>query len=168
MVKFQIGKSTEDHRTPCDFFEGMDGWLGPFDIDVAASFENAKCVNFRSKEDSGLLGDWHGATKAWVNPPYNDWANWVVKALEQIERGYIESATFLIPPRVDTQAFHQLILPNASLIGFVNGRLNFTGPHQLEDGTSPDPSMIVHFDNKKKKGITWCAISTLGEFEGSY
>ena len=153
MVRYQHGKSTEDHRTPCDFYQGMYDWLGPFDFDAAASIDNHKCVNYRSKENSALIGDWRGATKAWVNPPYNGWANWVAKALEQIEYGYIESATFLIPPRTDTQAFHHLILPNASLIGFVIGRLDFFGPHQVEEGNSPDPSMIVHFDNKKRKKI---------------
>ena len=167
-MKYQHGKSTEDHRTPCEFFEGIDEWLGPFDFDAAASSENAKCTNYRTKENSGLLGDWIGVTRAWVNPPYNNWEAWVDKALEQIGLGIIESATFLIFSRVDTMAFHNKVMPNAQLIGFVNGRLDFTGPHWIEGAHAPDPSMIMHFENVDREKVEWCSIDQQGNWLESF
>ena len=51
------------------------------------------------------------------------------------------TAVFLLPARVDTKWFHDLVLPHAREIRFIRGRLKFVGAEH----PAPFPSMIVVF-----------------------
>ncbi len=48
----------------------------------------------------------------------------------------------LLPARTDTKIFHEIILPNAKEIRFIEGRLKF----QQYKNSAPFPSMIVIFN----------------------
>lgn len=54
--------------TPDGFFQGVAARFGPFDLDAAATAENAKAPTFYSVEDNGLRQPWRG--RVWCNPPY--------------------------------------------------------------------------------------------------
>ena len=65
-----VAYSSERHdwETPQDFFDALNDEFG-FDLDAAASAENAKCREFFDEEADGLSSDWGGRT-VWCNPPY--------------------------------------------------------------------------------------------------
>jgi site-specific DNA-methyltransferase (adenine-specific) len=83
-----------------------------------------------------LFTEWRGK-RVFVNPPYTraGFRQWLERGREA------DLAVFLIPARTDTSWFHDLVLPYASEIRFIQGRLKFgnaTSP-------APFPSMIVVF-----------------------
>lgn len=85
-----------------------------------------------------LFSDWKGK-RVFCNPPYGPE---IRKFLERAHEA--ELAVFLIPARTDTRWFHEIVLPHASEIRFVKGRLRFG------DGKypAPFPSMVVVFSGK--------------------
>ena len=126
-------------ETPKDLFDEYDE-IYHFDLDVAASPENAKCNRFYTAETDGLQQEWEGV--CWCNPPYGrQIGKWVKKAYES-------SATtvMLLPARTDTRWFHEYCLPYGK-VTFIKGRIKFANYKT----PAPFPSMIVVFDNKERR-----------------
>lgn len=64
----------------------MESRYGKYDIDAAASANNAVCEKFYS-EQVNCLKIWWGSNKhIWLNPPYSHPDPFVKKAIEQMER----------------------------------------------------------------------------------
>ena len=85
---------------------------------------------------SPLFSDWTGR-RVFCNPPYGPRiGDWLKRGLEA------DVAVFLIPARTDTRWFHDLVLPNASEVRFLRGRLKFGN---AKNG-APFPSMLVVFN----------------------
>lgn len=129
-----FSSKTDLWSTPQDFFDRLD-LKYHFETDVCALPENAKCKKFFTPEDDGLSQLWEGV--CWCNPPYGrDLIKWVRKAC-------FSSAlvVMLLPARVDTAWFHDLVLPYASEYFFLRGRLKFGGSQHA----APFPSMVVVF-----------------------
>lgn len=55
--KALFSSAKEDWATPQDFFDELDKEFH-FDLDPCADAENAKCKEFFTKEQNGLLQDW--------------------------------------------------------------------------------------------------------------
>lgn len=122
-------------ETPQDFFDNLDAEFH-FTIDVAALPENAKCSNYYTPEDNGLLQPWTGTV--WCNPPYGRRVgDWVRKASDESTRNG-NTVVMLLPARVDTKWFHDYIYGKAE-VRFVRGRLKFGG----SVNAAPFPSMVV-------------------------
>jgi hypothetical protein len=84
---------------------------------------------------SPLFSDWSGK-RVFCNPPYGPkLGDWLKRWREA------ELAVFLIPARTDTRWFHDTVLPNATEIRFLRGRLKFGGAKY----NAPFPSMVVVF-----------------------
>src|SRR5690242_9912345 len=91
--------ATVEWATPQDFFDQRAERFGPFDLDVCATPENAKCKRFFTILDDGLKQQWTGV--CWMNPPYGrEIKHWVRKAYESSLRG--ATVVCLIPARTDT------------------------------------------------------------------
>jgi hypothetical protein len=62
-----------------------------------------------------------------VNPPYDLKLKtaFVKKAIEESKNGKL--SVFLLPVSTSTKLFHELILPNATKIDFLKGRIPFIG-----------------------------------------
>ena len=168
-----------DFWTPNDFFDGISSRFGPFDIDVAASYENRKCVKYYCKQINALQDGlaWEG--RVWCNPPYNNIGPWVAKAIEQVRERNAERVVMLLPAGTCSKWF-QLAYENAARIEFVHGRLNFQGPHALDEGkaAAPNPSIVIVFDINywdpsrgpefeminRKGAVEWGRQSLLGEW----
>ncbi len=78
-------------RTPPEIFAALNAEFD-FKIDVAASAENALCVNFLTEIDNALLSDWleyesWRGSYAWCNCPYSDIGPWVKKVSEEAKKG---------------------------------------------------------------------------------
>ena len=85
----------------------------------------------------GLKIEW--GKRNYVNPPYSNWQEWVKKGYQEHKKG--KTVVFLLPARTDTKAFHNIILPYASEIRFIKGRLKFGDAKN----SAPFPSMVVIF-----------------------
>jgi len=112
-----------EYETPQDFFEALNQEFH-FDLDVAATIENAKCKRFFTKEDDGLQCDWFTSGAVWVNPPYDkSIALWVMKAYETSQKGC--PVVCLIQGRsTDTKMWHDYVM-KSSEIRFIKDRLHF-------------------------------------------
>ena len=114
-----------------------------FDLDPAATPENARAPRFYTPADDGLTKDWFG--RVWVNPPYSGVRDWVRKAVAEAQRAEVEYVVMLLPARTDTRWFHDLVRPHAQQVIFVRGRLKFKGGAS----SAPFPSMLVIFDGRE-------------------
>lgn len=62
LSKALFSSTKEDWATPQDFFDKLDEEFH-FDLDPCADAENAKCKEYFTKEENGLLKDWGGALR---------------------------------------------------------------------------------------------------------
>jgi hypothetical protein len=88
---------------------------------------------------SPLFCEWRGK-RVFCNPPYGPGiGDWLKRGLEA------ELAVFLLPARTDTRWFHDIVLPRATEIRFIRGRLKFGDAKK----NAPFPSMIVVFSESR-------------------
>src|SRR5208337_1071156 len=84
---------------------------------------------------SSLFFPWKGK-RIFCNPPYGPAIRkFLDRALEA------KLAVYLLPARTDTRWFHEIVLPQATEIRFLKGRLRFGNAIN----NAPFPSMIVIF-----------------------
>ena len=152
ITKGMMTSKTPEWETPLELFNDLDNEFH-FTLDVCATKENAKCLNYIDKERDGLTWNWNNQS-CWMNPPYGrEIGKWVKKASE-VSGGVV---VCLLPSRTDTKWFHDYIY-NKAEIRFLKGRLKFTSrdlPSWREDGNfkkspAPFPSMIVIFKVQSK------------------
>ena len=137
-MSVHFSSKTNEWSTPQDFFNELNKEFN-FNLDPCATKENAKCINFYTKEEDGLSQSWDGY-HVFCNPPYGrEIKNWVKKASEA--NGGI--VVLLIPARTCTSYFHDYIY-NKAEIRFIRGRLKFG----KSKSPAPFPSMLVIFNNK--------------------
>lgn len=80
-----------------------------------------------------------------MNPPYSRQTGvWIEKAYRESLKG--ACVVCLIPARPDASYWHDYILPYATEIRFVRGRLRFSGSSE----SAPFPSAVVVFGRKMK------------------
>ena len=138
---FPDGPSNDDFRTPADLFETMNQeW--DFTLDAAASYENTLCEAFFSEDIDALSKHWVG--RVWCNPPYRLTGDFINKAADEARSGTM--TWLLVPARTSTKWFRR-VWDDAKEIRFISGRLNFSGPHSIEDGkaSAPFPSVLIRF-----------------------
>lgn len=134
--KGMLSSNTDLWETPQDFFDKQSEIYGPFDLDVCANKENAKCTKYFDKDQDGLKQEWIG--KCWMNPPYGrEIGKWMKKAYESSLQG--ATVVCLIPSRTDTKWWHDWA--SKGEITFVRGRLKFGN----KSNSAPFPSAIVVF-----------------------
>jgi len=121
--------------TPHELFDTLHKrWT--FDLDVCAQPWSAKCSNYFTEDEDGLLQSWAGR-KVWCNPPYAEPLAW-------LERGWLHAlehateATYLLPNSTDTKWFQDMCFRGD--IYFVRGRLKFEPPPDYEP---PDPTKKI-------------------------
>ena len=129
-----------DWKTPQDFYNKLDDRFF-FDFDP--------CPFQHDMSWNGLHVEW-GASN-FVNPPYTTelLKKFVLKGIDESKKGKL--CVFLIPASTDTRLFHDVILPNATDIEFVKGRLKFEGYNNEGkwcNAPAMKGSMIVIFDGR--------------------
>ena len=135
-TKVLFSSKEEKWATPQDFFDKLNDEFH-FTLDAAASPDNAKCANYFTEEQDGLIQSWGGHT-VWCNPPYcRKTGLWVKKAYEEHQRTGC-TVVMLLPSRTDVRWFHDYILGKAE-IRFIKGRLKFGG----NKNSAPFPSIVV-------------------------
>jgi phage N-6-adenine-methyltransferase len=135
-MSVHFSSASDNWATPQDFFDKVNSELGPFDIDVCASAENAKCGVYFTERDDGLRQRWSG--KVWMNPPYGRTiGHWMKKAYESSRGG--ATVVCLVPARTDTAWWHDYAAKGD--VRFIRGRLKFGG----HKNSAPFPSALVVF-----------------------
>lgn len=143
MNRVHFSSKTDDHATPQDLFDKLNGEFG-FKLDVCADERNAKCDEYFDKKADGLRGDWT-AVDGWkyMNPPYGrEIGKWVAKAA--VSRRTVA----LLPSRTDTAWWHDHIwdaekhCPRPGVeVRLLRGRLKFGSA----TNSAPFPSVVVVF-----------------------
>jgi len=129
---------TIEWETPQVLFDALNT-LHHFDLDAAATAENAKCQSYFTVEENGLNQNWAGHC-VFCNPPYGrEIAKWVQKAYEESRKPGTK-CVMLLPARTDTAWFHEYC--KKGRIEFIKGRLKYGGATT----NAPFPSMIVVFE----------------------
>jgi phage N-6-adenine-methyltransferase len=124
-----------DWETPQDLFDRLHRYYG-FDLDVCATHLNAKCGEFISPEQDGLMRSW-GRRTCWMNPPYGrELPKWIDKAIAESRKG--ADVVALVPARPDTRWFRRAFAAARELY-FVAGRLTFGGA----GAPAPFPSAVL-------------------------
>lgn len=150
------GERATDHATPRGFMDWLHlhfGWRP--DLDAAATVRNTKAPRFFNPHQDGLKQDWFG--HVWLNPPYGRAIpEWLEKCVKEAQRcpseGGIESIWVLVPARVDTKWFHEIVMPYASKVCLIKGRFNFIHRSSVENANAPFPSMLVVFNPLQTDG----------------
>lgn len=140
-------KSSE-WETPHDLFEAYNTRFH-FNVDVAATHDNALLEKYWTIQDDALSKDW-APMVCWMNPPYGrEIAKFMSKAWHESQRG--ATVVCLVPSRTDTAWWHEYAMKGE--VEFIRGRLRFvnrTFPSWRSDGNfkiSPAcfPSAVVIF-----------------------
>lgn len=135
-------------ETPPDLFSAIDG-IWHFDLDPCSSDENHLCDDYYTVADDGLSKDWCGR-RVFCNPPYGKLiGKWVEKAALESEKPNTV-CVMLIPARTDTAYWHDWVVPYATEISFLRGRVKYR-LHGKELNTSPFPSCLVRFGGSLPK-----------------
>jgi len=130
----------EEWRTPWELFRELAREFGPFELDPAATAENALAPAYFTVETDGLAQDWAPAT-VFLNPPYGRRiSRWIAKAAHEAELG--ARVVALIPARTDTSYWHRYIHGRATLVRFLEGRVRFVRPGGRA-APAPFPSAVV-------------------------
>lgn len=112
--------------TPSELVAWMESEYGDYDIDAAASKENAVCEKFYSKETNCLKRWWGSNKHIWLNPPYSNITPFVKKAIEQMEHN--NQIDILLPCDTSTGWFYEAQQKAAEIIWI-------TGEVYQEEGT---------------------------------
>ena len=114
-------------RTPREFFARLDVEFA-FDLDAAASADNALCARHYTEADDGLRQEWTGSV--WCNPPYGPIiGRWLATGRRSAESGSAEVVVMLVPARTDTSYWHEHVM-RADEVRLVAGRLRFSDADQ--------------------------------------
>lgn len=114
-----LSSKTDLWATPQDFFDTLNTEFH-FDIDVCALPENAKCGQYFTPQDDGLLMAWHGV--CFMNPPYGRTiGQWIEKAWREVQSGRADKVVCLLPARTDTKWFQNYCLKSSDIASFVDG-----------------------------------------------
>jgi len=121
------GTGENEWYTPTEYLNSARDVLGEIDLDPATSDEAQKIVRatkYYTKQDNGLLQDWHG--RVWLNPPYTqpDIANFVSKMVAERKAGRVTHGIMLTHNYTDTAWFHEAMTA-ADAVCFTRGRIKF-------------------------------------------
>lgn len=123
-----------------------------FTLDACASEENAIADHYYTAENSCLDHHWWTYGDVWINPPFGKGGKLQREILEhavnEVQAKRCRRVFALIPSRTDTKLFHNTILPNASHVYFVKGRITFKYGESI-DKCAPFPSLLVIFSQSR-------------------
>jgi phage N-6-adenine-methyltransferase len=148
----------DDWQTPLEIVSA----LGPFDLDPCANVNQPTRCAPLAYTQNGLEQPWTG--RVWMNPPYGGEPKLWLKKLAEHGNGVA-----LVPPRVGSKWFHNVVLSACDAIFFLRGRVSFLSPDtgKKVDGNNAD-SILVAFGAENVRalqesglpGVLWCVKNT--------
>jgi len=146
--ELMFSSETQTWSTPHELFSKLNDEFH-FTLDACADSSNHKCKKYYNEAEDGLSKSWENEV-VFVNPPYKYAKDWIIKGWQE----YITNnavVVMLLPARVCTRVWFDVIAPYASEIRFIKGRLKFSG----NKNSAPFPSAIVVFDKCVKQQVKW-------------
>jgi phage N-6-adenine-methyltransferase len=136
-------------------FRGLNETFGPFDIDLAASPENALLPKFFTEADDALTQDWHEhGDVGFLNPPFKTVLPWVEKAIAEAEKGF--RTYMLVNAGVGTD-WHNLCSKQARIHTF-NRRISYINPVTgLPEKNNPKGGFLMEFGSARPFDYMLCA-----------
>jgi len=132
----------EDVGTPKWLYDQLNR-VYRFDLDAAASPENAKCKKFYTIEDDAFSQEWSG--NVFLNPPWGrDLKKWHQYAYAQVRQS-ANVVVCLVPASVSSVYWKENVVNRASEVVFVVGRVNFEG---YSGSPMNDVSLVVYWSPK--------------------
>lgn len=150
------GPRDQTLATPWPWIRRVEAAIGrPLETDVCAMPDTAKAPRFYTEVDDGLSSPWPGL--CWCNPPFNDIARWVWRALDQWRSNPLNHGTVFVVPSNRTeqgwfQRLRELERRGSAWSAYPAERINYEGAAS----SAPFPSMFWAI------GPTWlCGIRSL-------
>lgn len=137
----QLWSKNDDVATPDDLYNALNKEF-KFDFDPCP-------LNGKPKENEkpdGLKIDWGKSN--YVNPPYSEIKEWMLKAIKEMKKG--NKTVFLIPLRMSTKYWEELVYPYASEIRPIAGYIKFKGYEDIR-GLNTPIGLVVYDPNKYKQ-----------------
>ena len=127
-------------QTPKEFF-GVVTDEFHFELDAAATSENALCDRYITEQQDALVTSW-SSPSVFCNPPYSRMAEFIQRGYEQ-HLEFKNTVCMLLPAYTDPKYWSNYVM-KAHEVRFLKGRLQF-----LENGTKKQsarfPSVLVVF-----------------------
>lgn len=166
-IDVHFSSKTNEWQTPRWLFNQLNAEFH-FDLDAAATEENALCSRYYTVEQDALKQDWaKDGVSLWINPPYGKIGPLFIKKAydETISNPHL-TVVMLIPARPDTRYWHAYCAK--AEVRYLKGRLKFLsvdgaireptasvieGRH-APNNAAPFPSAIVIFGKLAKANTT--------------
>jgi len=132
--------SRDEWETPDSIFEPLNTHY-KFVCDLAASSDNAKCVQYITKEKDALTIDWPAYGWSWCNPPFGHVAEFTEKAAQQ-QKGKRGKSVLLIPSNRCEQEWF-VDAAGATLIVMIRKRVNYVPPEGIDASSAGFGSMLL-------------------------
>ncbi len=135
---------SDNWATPIALYNGLNEEF-KFDFDPCPYREDEI-----TEDTDGLLIEW--GMNNYINPPYSRKLKeqFIKRSVEFKDKGRL--CVMLLPVSTSTVIFHEVILPNATDIRFIKGRVKFDKISESGDryscGTGMHDSMVVVFDGR--------------------
>ncbi len=140
-IRSLMSSNSAEWRTPRGLFLALHAEHG-FTLDAAATHGNTQLPRYFTAKEDGLAQDWSGH-RVWLNPPYGKMVPlWMAKAATAQTLVVV-----LVPARTDTAWWHEWVLPRATQVAYVRGRLTFEGANS----GAPFPSAIITYEPRARK-----------------
>jgi phage N-6-adenine-methyltransferase len=135
----------DEWQTPDHVFAWALRRWGPFDLDLAATADNARADRYFTREQDALRQDWraHGL-RAWCNPPYSNVRPWLQRAAHEHANGF--ASCWLIPAFRGDVYHAELTYHAATEIVLISPRIAFVLPGVGAKAGNTGGSMFVYFD----------------------
>jgi phage N-6-adenine-methyltransferase len=143
MPRQKPGKSRQDYGTPPAFIDAVCRYLSisSFQIDLAASEENAIAEMYYTEKDDALCTEltWAMPGWSWLNPPFANITPWVERAEGEARLAGAKIA-MLIPASVGANWWRDFV-HDKCLVLCLNGRIQFVG---TSDPYPKDCALLIY------------------------
>ena len=146
MIMNQKGRGNDCFETPDYIFKQLDKIFN-FQIDVAASKENAKVERFFAVEDNAFLYCWNG--RCFCNPPFSQKADFIKKADKEVKLGICPICVMILPLNcMDTKIWHEVI-EGHYYYEILKGRIAFIDPETKKPKKGNNSGTVIVYFKKR-------------------
>lgn len=139
-----MSKKSDEQTTPKWLFDILND-IFKFDLDAAATKQNALCEMYYDQHANGLERRWGNST--WCNPPYSRGS--ILPFVKKAENEYLFhgiNSLLLLPGDFSTNWFFEAYQKCTGIFGY-NGRLKFNGS---KDCAKFGSALVLYGYNKTK------------------
>jgi len=142
------GKGNDYFETPPEIFNQLEH-IYNFDMDVACNEDNYLCPKCITEKQDALKATWIG--RCFCNPPFSKKAEFIKKAVEELEKGYLYICVMILPLNcMDTKVWHEYI-EGKFYYEILQGRIAFIDPETRRPKKGNNSGTVIVYFKKKIK-----------------